>query len=60
MSIENHTNAPGANIHVEHYCCEAGCPKWGGFGFAATATVETRWWCWEHYPHKEPPKGSRR
>lgn len=52
MSIESHTSAPGANLLVEHYCCVDGCSKWGGFGFAASKNVETRWWCWEHYPHK--------
>jgi len=48
------TNGP-----VEHYCCVAGCHEWGGFGFAASKSVETRWWCWEHYPYKRPPEGRK-
>lgn len=32
MSIESHTKAPGANVHIEHLCCIEGCGKWGGFG----------------------------
>jgi hypothetical protein len=40
--------------HHEHYCCHASCTKWGGYGFSSAAAIETRWWCWEHYPHKEP------
>ncbi|MBZ9792525.1 hypothetical protein K9B32_20790 [Rhizobium sp. 3T7] len=51
MSIENHSKAPGANIHVNHYCCVEGCGKWGGFGHASSKGVETRWWCAEHYPY---------
>nr|WP_312865403.1 MULTISPECIES: hypothetical protein [unclassified Rhizobium] len=57
MSIEGHSTAPGANVIVEHYCCDAECGKWGGFGFSAGKAQETRWWCWEHYPHKEPTSG---
>lgn len=56
MSIENHTAAPGTNIHEEHLCSVAGCKAWGGFGMSTGKNVETRWWCWEHYPHKEPAK----
>ncbi|MBB3394447.1 MULTISPECIES: hypothetical protein [unclassified Rhizobium] len=56
MSIENHSKAPGANIHVNHYCSVAGCGKWGGFGHASSKGVETRWWCAEHYPYWEDIK----
>jgi len=38
----------------EHLCTHPGCKKWGGFGFSSSKAIETRWWCWEHYPHKEP------
>jgi len=47
-------------IH-EHYCQHEGCKKWGGFGFdrpTADGKV-TDWWCWEHYPYKDPPKSRR-
>jgi hypothetical protein len=57
MSMQDHSTAPGANVIVEHYCTVAGCGKWGGFGFSSGKSVETRSWCWEHYPHKEPSKG---
>ena len=57
MSIQDHSTAPGANVIIEHYCTFAGCGKWGGFGFSSGKSVETRWWCWEHYPHKEPVRG---
>lgn len=56
MSIENHSDAPGANIHVNHYCCVPRCGKWGGFGMASAKNIETRWWCAEHYPHWEEMK----
>jgi len=52
MSIEGRSSAPGANVIVEHHCSVPGRGKWGGFGFAANKSVETRWWCGEHYPHK--------
>jgi hypothetical protein len=56
MSNEEGAPAPAANIHVEHKCSVAGCGKAGGFGFSNSKSVEVRWWCWEHYPHKEPPR----
>jgi hypothetical protein len=46
-------NTPKAVATYEHYCSVAGCKKWGGLGFAASKSVETRWWCDEHYPHWE-------
>ena len=36
-----------------HLCSVGGCKKWGGHGFSTGRYVETRWWCYEHYPHKE-------
>jgi hypothetical protein len=54
MSIEGHSSAPSANVIVEHYC---GCGKWEGFGFSANKSVETRWWCGEHSPRKQPISG---
>ena len=36
-----------------HYCH---CGEWGGHGYASAPGVGTRWWCWEHYPHKLVPK----
>jgi hypothetical protein len=56
MSNEGHSTAPGANVIVEHYCSVTGCGKWGGLGFSADKTVETRWWCAEHYPHWDRTK----
>jgi hypothetical protein len=38
--------------HV-HLCSAPGCSKWGGHGFSTGRYVETRWWCFEHYPHKD-------
>lgn len=26
-------------------CSEAGCVKWGSFGFASAVAIKTRWWC---------------
>jgi len=57
VSIEGHSTAPGANVIVEHYCCDPECGKWGGFGFSAGKVQETRWWCWDHNPYKEPTNG---
>ncbi|PCK81223.1 hypothetical protein [Rhizobium sophoriradicis] len=52
MSITNHSSAPGANVHFEHYCEEVGCKKWGGFGHSPSKAIPVRWWCWEHFPYK--------
>ncbi|MBX4911224.1 MULTISPECIES: hypothetical protein [Rhizobium] len=52
MSIEGHSSAPGANVIIEHYCEETGCKEWGGFGNSPSPAIPTRWWCWEHFPHK--------
>lgn len=50
---ENSTPAKnGDGIHVNHDCEHLGCGKWGGFGFARSKADSPRWWCWEHYPHK--------
>jgi hypothetical protein len=35
-----------------HYCSADGCNKWGGWGFSSPHR-EPRWWCSEHYPHKQ-------
>lgn len=40
----------------EHYCEHSGCNEWGGFGFSPSRSAPVRWWCWEHYPHKQPGK----
>ncbi|MBA1349655.1 hypothetical protein [Rhizobium sp. WYCCWR 11146] len=57
MSIEGHSSAPGANVIVEHYCehrhaDSTGCKEWGGWGHSPSPAVPTRWWCFEHFPHK--------
>ncbi|MBY5458944.1 hypothetical protein EHI47_24440 [Rhizobium leguminosarum] len=57
MSIEGHSSAPGANVIVEHYCEHqdadgSRCKEWGGWGNSPSPAVPTRWWCWEHFPHK--------
>ncbi|MBY5337174.1 hypothetical protein HFO99_25245 [Rhizobium leguminosarum] len=57
MSIEGHSSAPGANVIVEHYCEHrhtdgTGCKEWGGRGPQPIPAVPTRWWRWEHFPHK--------
>ncbi|MBB4522999.1 UNVERIFIED_ORG: hypothetical protein M2435_002074 [Rhizobium sophorae] len=57
MSIEGHSTAPGANVIVEHYCEHrladgTRCKEWGGWGNSPSPAVPTRWWCWEHFPHK--------
>ncbi len=36
-----------------HLCSVGGCKKWGSHGFSSDRYVETHWWCFEHYPHKE-------
>jgi hypothetical protein len=41
----------GEGIHENHWCSVSGCGKWGGFGFSK-GQAPSRWWCWEHYPHK--------
>ena len=51
MSIQEHSTAAGAGIHVNHYCCVDGCDKWGGFGFSRNKT-DQQYWCWPHYPYK--------
>lgn len=52
MSIDGHSSAPGANIHVNHWCEHPGCSRWGSYGYAATRDAETRWYCPPHFPHK--------
>lgn len=54
MSIENHTSAPGANIHEEHYCNHVSvdgqkCAKWGCYGFQESK-IKMNWYCAEHQP----------
>lgn len=49
---------PTSGPHV-HNCSTEDCGRWGGYGFASAARVETRWWCWEHYPHKTPTIAGR-
>jgi hypothetical protein len=35
---------------VAERCCV--CGKYAIAGYAPSKSSETRWWCWEHYPHK--------
>nr|WP_245494730.1 hypothetical protein [Rhizobium leguminosarum] len=35
-----------------HYCEEKECEEWGGWGNSPSPAVATRWWCFEHFPHK--------
>lgn len=66
MSIENHTNAPGANIHVEHFCDHVDadglrCREWGCYGYEDSEAV-THWYCPKHQPldyRGLPPHGAR-
>jgi predicted RNA-binding Zn ribbon-like protein len=51
MAIEDRTDTHPGRID-EHYCEHPGCNLWGGFGLASGQ--RQRWWCWEHYPYKEP------
>lgn len=53
MSIEDRTDTHPGRIE-EHYCEHPGCNTWGGFGLARTKGEPVRWWCWEHYPYKDP------
>lgn len=53
MSDETRQALEKAPIHDNHYCSVAGCGKWGGFGFTRSKEIQTRWWCYEHYPHKD-------
>ncbi|TAU93308.1 hypothetical protein [Rhizobium ruizarguesonis] len=43
------TEAPKMYVH---YCEEKGCDEWGGWGNSPSPAVATRWWCFEHFPHK--------
>ncbi|MBY5325504.1 hypothetical protein [Rhizobium leguminosarum] len=43
------TQAPQMYVH---YCEEKGCEKWGGWGNSPSPAAATRWWCFEHFPHK--------
>jgi len=52
VSIDGRSSAAAATIHVNHWCSVAGCETWGGFGHASSKSIETQWWCWEHYPYK--------
>lgn len=38
----------------EHWCEHPGCNEWGGFGYSSGRSSTPRWWCWEHYPYREP------
>lgn len=44
-----------------HHCQTSGCGKWGGFGFDRLegGQKKTDWWCWGHYPYKDPPLDGR-
>ncbi|PWE56732.1 hypothetical protein DEM27_10235 [Metarhizobium album] len=52
MSIDGHSSAPGASIHVNHWCEHEGCKQWGCYGHSPRKDVPARWWCAEHFPHK--------
>lgn len=54
MSIDGHSSAPGASIHVNHWCEHPGCSEWGGWGFSAGKAAPINWYCFEHFPNKRP------
>nr|WP_246720380.1 hypothetical protein [Rhizobium lentis] len=35
-----------------HYCEQEGCEDWGSWGNFLSPSAATRWWCFEHFPHK--------
>jgi len=55
MSLDDRTPThPPPPVSEEHYCEHEGCNEWGGFGMARSKAEPIRWWCWEHYPYKDP------
>lgn len=52
MAEDITTKQPTASGVIEHLCEHPACGEWGGFGLSSGRTP--RWWCWEHYPYKEP------
>ena len=58
--MNDQSNKTGDGIIDVHYCCIAGCKEWGGFGFSRSKAEPVQWWCWEHYPHREPAKADGR
>jgi hypothetical protein len=53
MAIDDRTDT-FPHVPDEHYCEHPNCNTWGGFGLARSKGEALRWWCWEHYPFKEP------
>lgn len=53
MAIDDRTDTR-PHTPDEHYCEHEGCVKWGGYGLARSKGEPVRWWCWKHYPYKEP------
>ena len=54
MSLDDHSTAPNADIHENHYCdfeYQDGvrCQRWGSFGFEESKAI-TLWYCREHRP----------
>ncbi len=53
MTIDDRTDTH-PHTPEEHWCEHPGCVKWGGFGYAPSKVAPMRWYCWPHYPYKEP------
>ncbi|MDQ1183602.1 hypothetical protein QE408_000724 [Agrobacterium larrymoorei] len=45
----------GDGTHVNHFCSNPGCTKWGSLGYSQSKIDAPQWWCWEHYPYKQAP-----
>lgn len=53
MSVDDRTDTH-PHAPEEHWCEHPGCNAWGGFGYASGKSAAQHWWCWEHYPYKDP------
>ncbi|PDT21252.1 hypothetical protein [Rhizobium hidalgonense] len=52
MSDIDRAALTNAALMYVHYCEREGCQGWGSWGNTPSPAVATRWWCFEHFPHK--------
>lgn len=51
--MSDQTNKAGDGVHENHWCEHPGCQRWGGLGYSKSKAEKSRWWCLEHYPHRD-------
>jgi hypothetical protein len=53
MTLDVKLSTAAETCTSSHLCHQAGCKRWGGWGYDAGKGI-SEWWCLEHRPDRDP------